>query len=309
MLKRCEWTVETPGRLDAAVRVGAELSNSKAKSAVGTGKVRVNGERVFDPATRVSAGDRVALEPAAPNPARTEPLGLRLRFRDDHVIVVDKPSGLTSAPTPQDHEDTALHGVQKLCHGPRRPKVVHRLDKATSGLLAFARSTAAARALREAFDAGAVHRVYRCLVQGCPESRTAMITSMLVRDVGEGRRGSRRGSLRTRPANRPDPGPMPGSGKLAITRFEVVARDTKNDWAALEVRLSTGRTHQIRIHLAEIGHPVLGESVYARVPGPGRLALHAARLVFPHPVTGEQLQFDSPWPEALAKVTPTAAGW
>ncbi len=305
-MKRVEFVAEA-GRLDAAVKVGAELSNSKARDAVRTGKVFVNGERVTDPAFAVRAGTRVKLDPAAPDPRRTEPMGVKLRFRDDHVLVIDKPSGLLTAPLPEGDEQTALHAAHQLCRGPRRPKIVHRLDRLTSGLLVLARSVPSARALRAALDAHEVQREYRAVVAGNPSRREAMLTSMLVPDAGEGRRGSREGTFRVRAANLPDPGPMPGKGKLAITRYRVAAR--KDDRAALEVRLSTGRTHQIRIHLAELGCPVLADPVYGDGLGAPRLCLHAARLSFNHPVTRERMVFESRWPADLAEVTPVGKGW
>ena len=163
------------------------------------------------------------------------------------------------------------------------------------------------RALRAAIDDRTLRRTYRCVVAGVPAEPEGMITSMLLRDGGQGRRGSRRGTLKVRPANRPDPGPMPGSGQLAITRYSVCKHTPER--AALEVRLSTGRTHQIRIHLAEMGHPVLGERVYARPGGASRQALHAAKLCVPHPETGELLFFESRWPADLATVNPIGDDW
>ncbi len=306
-MTRTEFTVEAESRLDAAVKRGAELSNKQARRAVATGKVTVDGRRILDGAMQLSPGAVVRLDPAAPDPARNEPLGLRLHFRDDHLLVVDKPPGLLSVPLPGGEEDSALHGAHRLCRGPRRPKVVHRLDRQTSGLLVFARSVKSARALRVALDAHEVRRTYRAVVASPPERDAGLVSSMFVADAGEGRRGSRRGTLRVRPLRTPDPGPMPGRGKLAITRYEVVA--TGGGQTAVEVRLATGRTHQIRIHLAEIGCPVLGEWVYAQVDGAPRLALHAARLALRHPVTGDPLRFESKWPEDLADVTPLGNGW
>ncbi len=306
-MKRVEGEAAATGRLDVAVKGLAELSNSKARRAIRTGKVSVGGERIMDPAFRVEAGARIKLEPAAPDPARTEPLGIRLVHRDDYVLVVNKPAGLNTTPSPGSDQPTALHAAQRLCKGPRRPKIVHRLDRDTSGLLVFARSVIAARELRAALDANEVRRMYRTVVDGTPEHPRGMISSMLMRDAGRGRRGSREGTFRVRPANLPDPGPMPGKGKLAITRYEAVAR--ADGRTAMEVKLSTGRTHQIRIHLSELGCIVLGEHVYGRIGGARRLCLHAATLSFPHPSTGKPMSFEAPWPSDLADVTPRGRGW
>ena len=295
------------GRLDALVKQASGLSNSRARTAVTTGKIFIGGERKMDPALFVAQSTTIELRPNAPDPARTEPMGLRLVFRDEHLIVVDKPAGLLSAPLPEGDEESALHAAYKLVRGGDRPRNVHRLDKETSGLLIFARTQETARLLRQMLDAHDVRRVYRCVVDGQPKPPSGMISSMLLRDTGEGRRGSRQATFRVRPINSPDPGPAPGYGKLGVTRYETIA--TKDNRSALEVWLSTGRTHQIRIHMSELGCPVLGERVYARVGGAPRQALHAARLSFMHPITKAQLRFESPWPEDLASVTPLGPNW
>lgn len=294
-------------RLDRAVKTAVGCSNSQARRAIRTGKVSVRGVRQLDPGHRVAVGDRIVLEMAAPNPARTEPFGLKLVYRDDWLIVVEKPAGLLSTPTGREESETALHGARILAGDGRSVKVVHRLDRETSGLLVFARGVPATRALRRAIDGGTMRRLYRCVVDGAPEQAEGLISSMMLRDTGEGYRGSRPGSFKVRPRTLPDPGPMPGRGKLAVTRYRMVARDDHR--AGLEVKLSTGRTHQIRIHLAELGCPVSGERIYARSDGAHRQALHAARLSLPHPDSGEILRFDSPWPADLADVGPLGPDW
>lgn len=306
-MKPITWVADEAGRLDATVKKGTPLSNNKARDAVRTGKVQLDGERVRDPAAWVQVGQTLHLDMAAPNPDRTEPFGLQLVYRDQHIVVVDKPAGLPSAPLPNDARPTALDGVKKMLRNAPGPKVVHRLDMRTSGLMVFARGVPAARKLRDMLDAHEVRRVYRCVVAGAPRYNSGLITSMLVKDAGQGRSGSRGNTLRTRPVGDPDPGPMPGPGKHAITRFWV--RERAAGHAALEVELSTGRRHQIRIHLAEIGCPVLGEAVYARNGEAPRQALHSAVLELAHPRTGQPLRFESPWPNDLRMVTPIGKGW
>lgn len=301
------WTAERSERLDRAVKEATGSSNNQARRAIRTGKVRVGGRRELDPGAPVAPGVQIALDMAAPNPAKTEPFGLRLVFRDDWLIVVDKPAGLLSTPTGKGEDETAVHGARMLGGDGRAVKVVHRLDRETSGLLAFARGVPATRALRRAIEGRTMRRIYRCVVQGHPPQPEGLVSSMLVRDTGEGRRGSRPGSLKVRPRTLPDPGPMPGFGQHAVTRYRTVARS--DDRAALEVKLSTGRTHQIRIHLAEIGCPVLGEAVYARTEGAPRQALHAAYMSLPHPESGEILEFESPWPADLAGIGPLGPAW
>lgn len=306
-MKATTWTAESSSRLDAALKAQIKASNNQARRAVRTGKVFVDGRRQLDPGFPVKPGMTLALDPAAPNPARTEPMGVKLVYRDDWLLIIDKPAGLLSTPTGHAETETALHAAMKLCSKGRPPKVVHRLDKLTSGLMVFARGVPATRALRAAIEARTMRRTYRCVVAGVPEQPRGLISSMLLRDAGRGRRGSRAGTLKVRPIRARDPGPMPGAGKLAITRYEQ--RAVAGDRAALELRLSTGRTHQIRIHLAELGCPVLGERVYARNDEAPRHALHAARLSLNHPHTGDLLRYESRWPADLAKIEPIGSGW
>ncbi len=307
-MKNTQWKATEPGRLDHTVKRLAELSNKKARLAVFTGKVTLNGTRCQDGATPVAVGDTISLSMAAPNPARTEPFGAKLVHRDAHLIVLNKPAGLLSAPIPNSEDPTALKAAQQLCRGGRPAKVVHRLDKLTSGLMVFARGTNAARALRQQMDQRMVHRVYRCVVRGTPRRQEAMLASMLLGDAGEGRSGSRQGTFKVMPPHGQDPDPMDGSGKHAVTRYRVLA--SENGLSALEVKLSTGRTHQIRIHLSELGHPILGETVYSRTPkGSHRQALHSATLALIHPVTGKELQFKAPWPHDLREVSPIGPDW
>jgi 23S rRNA pseudouridine1911/1915/1917 synthase len=233
----------------------------------------------------------------------------RIVHVDGDVVVIDKPAGISSVPFDADEHDSA---VQRLTGALRRlegragppPRVVHRLDKDTSGLLVFARSRAAERSLAAQFRVHAVHRRYLALCHGSLTSRT--ISSVLVADRGDGLRGTWRGRGRA------------PEGRQAVTHVRVLAshaaaattRATTVSWVAC--RLETGRTHQIRIHLAEAGHPVVGESVYVREledPGlvwpPGadgarlerRQLLHAAELGFVHPGTDHAMRFTSPLPD------------
>lgn len=312
-----EWSVGEAGRLQAIVRAALDWPNTRARDAIVTGKIKVDGVLLRDPGAKVRAGQKVSFLENAPRPERVEPFGVRTVYIDDDILVIDKPSGLLSAPVPTTSdaaaaEKTALHAAQQLCKGPRRPKVVHRLDKLTSGLMVLARSVESARVLRAALDEHSVRRGYRCVVEGRPPEPSALISSMLIRDRGDGKRGSRMGTYRLRPYESPSPGPMPGGGKVAVTRYETATE--VHGRTALEVRLDTGRTHQIRIHLAELGCPILGEAVYVEqgrgaVPGAPRQALHAAILELVHPINGKTLKFESGWPADLADVTPRGTHW
>lgn len=268
---------------------------SAVKAHVASGKVFVDGERVTRPDHRLRAGAIVELRMAAPRPrdARAE---VRIVFEDPQVVVVDKPSGVSSVPYEARESGTAMDLIRDAWRRMGRPAtkvplhVVHRIDKETSGLIVFAKSKRAEVALAAQFRAHSVDRTYLCVAHG--EVRAARLESQLVTDRGDGLRGSTR---------RPD------QGKRAITHVEPVR--ALRGATLCQVRLETGKTHQIRIHLAEAGHPLVGEKVYVRdflavgatpLPAP-RLLLHAATLGFAHPVTGERLHFDTPPPADFAR--------
>jgi 23S rRNA pseudouridine1911/1915/1917 synthase len=241
---------------------------------------------------RLEGGEEVEFEP--PEPQRStlepEPMELRIAYEDEHLLVVDKPAGLVVHPAPGHATGTLVHGLLALEPGggeePERPGIVHRLDRDTSGLLVVARSEAAHRRLQELVRAREVERGYLALVVGRPRSRAGRIEAPIGRD----RRDPTRHSLDT------------DTPRNAVTHFEV--EELLRGHALLRVRLETGRTHQIRVHLEAIGLPVAGDPVYGR---PGELGLerqflHAARLAFPHPVTGERVETESPLPLDLAAV-------
>jgi 23S rRNA pseudouridine1911/1915/1917 synthase len=269
-------------------------------------QARVNGELCLDPARRLKEGDAVEIL-ALPAAATLPPQGVVIRHLDEHIVVVEKPSGINTVRHPAERawperrkllEPTLEDIVPKLIaaregrprKGPLpRLRVVHRLDKETSGLVVFARTVAAERALGKQFHAHTLMRRYLAVIPRHLPTQT--IASRLVRDRGDGRRGSTT---------------LKEMGKEAVTHVEVVEK--LRGYTLLACRLETGRTHQIRIHLAERGHPVCGEKVYNRrygaEPTPDRsraprLALHAAELGLEHPVSGEFLQWTMPLPEDL----------
>jgi 23S rRNA pseudouridine1911/1915/1917 synthase len=265
------------------------------KRMVATGKIFVDGVRQLGPELRVRAGMLVELRMAAPRPreAKSE---VRIVFEDAHVVVIDKPAGVSSVPYEARETGTALDLVRDAWRRMGRAAtqqalfVVHRIDKETSGLLMYGKSKQAERVLGAQFRAHEVKRLYLCVACGKVES--ARIQSQLVADRGDGLRGSARHA---------------GQGKLAVTHVKAV----KNLRGATlcEVRLETGKTHQIRIHLSERGHPLVGEKVYVRdflardgvMPASPRLLLHAATLGFAHPTTGVSLSFESPLPEDFTR--------
>lgn len=284
------------------------LSWSQAKRFVEARRVRLNGELCLDPARKVREGDRVEL---LDRPARLPGAiagELVVRHLDAHVVVVEKPAGINTVRHPQelhwdqkrrDRDPTLEDRLQKVIAQrlgtsmPRLPRLrkVHRLDKLTSGLVVFARSALAEQELGRQFARHTVHRRYLAVVPGRVASQT--VRSWLIRDRGDGRRGS---------------SPVEGRGKEAVTHIEATEYLPRH--TLLTCRLETGRTHQIRIHLAELGHPVCGDPVYvlasdgtrvATGTDAPRLALHAVALGFTHPATKQELSWDMPPPPELAR--------
>jgi 23S rRNA pseudouridine1911/1915/1917 synthase len=260
----------------------------EVKRWIATGKVFVDGKVAEDEGARVAAGQEVEVRMAAPRRAARS---VRIVHEDARLIVVDKPSGVSSVPYETHEQGTALDLVRDAWRRQGRPAtaqplfVVHRIDKETSGLLVYAKSKAAERELAAQFRAHTVERLYVCVAHG--DVRPARIESRLVADRGDGLRGSTR---------------HPGQGKRAVTHVTPIERLAGA--TLCHVRLETGKTHQIRIHLAEAGHPLVGEKVYIRdlVARGGepiaaaRLLLHAATLGFRDPATEAKLSFEAPLP-------------
>jgi 23S rRNA pseudouridine1911/1915/1917 synthase len=274
-------------------RLRAEFPDSSGRRLrewLAAGRVRVGDRVVRDPRVPVSPDDPVALGPPPP-PALGAPL--RLVHEDDVLLVVEKPPGLLTIATERQGERTAYRLVWDYLAArrpPRRPFVVHRLDRETSGLLVVALSVEAKRRLQDQFAARAVERVYVAVVEGAVRASEGTLESVLVEDrtlrvrsrLGRASRGS-------------------GKGRLAVTRYRVLER--RRDATLLELSLGTGRRHQIRVQLAELGHPIVGDRQHGARRDPiGRLCLHATRLGFRHPSTGARVRFASPPPKAFARV-------
>jgi 23S rRNA pseudouridine1911/1915/1917 synthase len=303
----------------------------QVRQLVAARRVKVLGEVCLDPARRLREGDIVEFL-ARPAPTPRDRGLVTLRHLDEHIVVVEKPSGVCTvrhplerdwndrrkalSPTLQDMVPPAIaDSLGKATHAPQpRLRIVHRLDKETSGLVVFARSVPAERGLGKQFHAHTVVRRYLAIVPGRVRKQT--ISTSLVRDRGDGRRGSTTSAPRHPPAEA-GPADRPaqsgrtcrggeGEGKHAVTHVEPV--EELPGYTLLSCRLETGRTHQIRIHLSELGHPVCGERVYRQrldgtmIPddsGAPRLALHATELGFEHPVTRENLHWSMPLPADL----------
>ena len=278
--------------LAARVRELTGATWSRARSLCEQGKVTVNGERWIDPASRLPPDAVVVVDQQAPRLRSSRLADEAIVFADRDLVVVDKPPGLLSVADDEEEKDTLAQHVRTLLRrrGGREADgklgVVHRLDRDTSGLMVFARTASAQRALAALFRAHDIDRVYHALAHGRVEPRR--VETWLVPDRGDGLRGSFGHYRRAR-------GDPPPEAREAITFVQPVR---PLDGATLvECRLETGRQHQIRIHLAELGHPLLGEKVYIRdYDGPviaaPRVMLHARLLGFVHPASGKALRFE-----------------
>ncbi len=292
-------------RLDLVLSARLDRSRSACAALIKQGMVRVDG-RAAKAAHIVASGERVetTLPPPVEPSARPEHIPLAIVYRDDDIAVIDKPAGMATHPAPGSPRGTLVNallaalGPLPAINGVLRPGIVHRLDKDTSGLIVVATSERAMRALSKAIAQREVRRDYVALVWGAPSSPSGVIDAPIGRDP----------TARTKFAVRED-------GKRAVTRYRVAERfpigtdkrrraaSESNEITLLALRLVTGRTHQIRVHCAAIGHPIVGDALY----GPGRpdlgvhrQMLHAARLSFVHPVTAEPMSFEAPLPSDFA---------
>jgi 23S rRNA pseudouridine1911/1915/1917 synthase len=306
-------------RLDKALGASlASFTRSRIQSLIRTGKVTLAGATVREPGRRVKPGERYDVQIPAPQPAepRAESMALSIAYEDEHLIVIDKPAGLVVHPAAGHVSGTLVNALIAHCGdslsgigGVRRPGIVHRLDKDTSGLLVVAKTDAAHVGLSRQFAAhgrdGRLERRYLALVWGVPVRAAGRVDAPLAR----GQRNRTKMTV-TRV----------GVGRHAVTHYRLLERYADNAGrplaALLQLELETGRTHQIRVHMAHVGHPVIGDPVYAAgfaasarrlsenmraaVENFGRQALHASHLGFEHPVTGHRLAFESPLPDDLA---------
>ena len=301
-----------------------EFSRTRLQALIAEGRVRRNGQPITGGAAKAVTGERYGIEVPAPEEAApaAQDIPLDIVHEDAHLIVIDKPAGMVVHPAPGNPDGTLVNALLHHCGaslsgigGVRRPGIVHRLDKDTSGLLVVAKNDRAHKRLAAQFAdhgrTGPLERAYLAFVWGAPELPSGTVDAPLARHpVARERIAVRSG------------------GRFAITHWQRLAAyaDTLGRPIAtlVECQLETGRTHQIRVHMAHIGHPLLGDALYgvgqrtraSRLPeaarealdGLGRQALHAARLGFEHPATGEILSFESPLPADLACLEAALAG-
>ena len=276
-------------RLDlylAGVDLG--LTRSRLRQLIDSGDVLVNGE-VVKPAHRVRTGDRVLVSVPPPRPAVAvaQDIPLEVVYQDADLVVIDKPAGLAAHPGPGHPDRTLVNGLLALCPdiqgigGEIRPGIVHRLDKDTSGLMIAAKNEEAHHRLSRQIKDREVEKGYLALVDGLPSQESGTIDAPIGRDPRR----------RTRMA-------VTAEGRESRTGYRLL--EQAGAWSLLELRLHTGRTHQARVHLSWLGHPLMGDAVYGRrSPLISRHFLHAHHLAFVHPVTGEPLELHSPLPADL----------
>ena len=307
-------TVTDGERLDRALQHGLpELSRSRLKQLILSGQVANDGNVIRDPSRKVRTGQTFVVILPEPDDAipQAQAIPLDIRFEDAQLIVIDKPAGLVVHPAPGNPDGTLVNALIAHCGeslagigGVRRPGIVHRLDKDTSGLMVVAKTEAAHRALSADFAARRISRAYAAMVWGVPLPAEGEIAGNIGRSMTNRKKMAVVGA---------------GRGKPAVTRYKV-ERTFADQAALIECRLLTGRTHQIRVHLAERGHPLIGDPVYGGRAARGsatktgaaayfaRQALHARHLGFVHPISGEYLAFDSDPPDDMKSLLASLEG-
>ena len=290
-------------RLDRALAAALpSLSRERLKVLTKAGALSREGKGVRDPAIKVKGDERFTLELPDPEPAHNEPqeIPLPIVYEDEHLLVVDKPAGLVVHPAAGNRDGTLVNALLHHCGGSlsgiggvARPGIVHRIDKDTSGLLVVAKHDKAHEGLAKQFAAHSIDRRYLAIVSGIPRQAEGTVDAPLARS----------------PQNRKKIAIVP-KGKRAVTHWKRLK--LLNDAALVECRLETGRTHQVRVHMASIGHPLVGDPVYGRGKSGHRKllnqldfkrqALHAAHLGFIHPVTKGRLSFDSALPSDMQEL-------
>ena len=289
-------------RLDKALAEASGLSRERVKALMGEGRVTLDGKVAAQASHKPAAGTAFAISiPAVtPDEAQPEDIPLNVVFEDEHLIVIDKPAGLVVHPAVGNYDGTLVNALLHHCQGQlsgiggvARPGIVHRIDKDTSGLLVVAKSDVAHEGLARQFEDHSIERAYLALVAGNPMPPSGTVTG----SIGRSNTNRKKMALVSE-----------GRGKHAVTHFATLERF--QGAALVECRLETGRTHQVRVHMTSLGHPLLGDPAYGRTPPKlkpllaehkfERQALHAKVLGFVHPVTGEQLRFESPLPADMA---------
>ncbi len=275
--------VGVPGPLlDALQTLFPDSSKTTLRKMLQSGRVHVNGEVEKDAKRQIEADDLIDI--AQKSVQRALPPGLAILYEDDDLIVVLKAHGLLTVATEREREATAQAYLNAYLRekGEGRVHVVHRLDRETSGALVFAKNLDTREALKVSFAAHEIDRLYVAIIDGAMQPPSGTIQSYLIE-----RRDLRMQTVDSHP-----------DAKLAVTHYRTIA--TTHRYSMLEITLETGRKNQIRAHLSEAGHPVIGDQLYGSMTNPlGRLALHAKLLGFTHPTTGKRMSFTAPLPKAF----------
>ena len=290
-------TSNADGRLDKALAEATGLSRARIQALIAEGAVTVSGQVATQSSVKTAAGTAftVAVPPNADPEALPQDIPLNVVFEDEHLVVVDKPAGLVVHPAAGNRDGTLVNALLHHCAGQlsgiggvARPGIVHRIDKDTSGLLVVAKSDAAHEGLARQFADHSIERAYLAVCNGRPNPPEGTISAQI------GRSDANRKKMAVLPKES-------SRGKRAVTRYKTLRK--MPHCSLVECRLETGRTHQVRVHLASISHPLVGDPVYGRASsalrpvlqklGFRRQALHAAVLGFIHPVTGHRLSFSS----------------
>jgi 23S rRNA pseudouridine1911/1915/1917 synthase len=291
-------------RLDKALAVASGLSRERVKALIGEGRVTLGGQTTSQPSSKPAEGTpfSITIPEAVPAEAEAQDIPLVIAYEDEHLLVVDKPAGLVVHPAAGNLDGTLVNALLHHCReqlsgigGVARPGIVHRIDKDTSGLLVVAKTDVAHEGLARQFADHSIERAYLAIAAGRPMPPA----------------GTVRGSIARSSTNRKKMALVAeGRGKHAVTHYRTL--EMLDSAALVECRLETGRTHQVRVHMASIGHPLLGDPVYGRTPSRlrplltslefRRQALHAAELGFVHPVTGQSLRFSSKLPADLDRL-------
>ena len=299
------------GRLDKGLAEPSGLSRARVQALIASGAVTVDGKAATQPSAKVLADApfTISVPPAVDPEARAQDIPLQVVFEDEHLIVVDKPAGLVVHPAAGNLDGTLVNALLHHCAGQlsgiggvARPGIVHRIDKDTSGLLVVAKSNAAHEGLARQFADHSIERAYLAVCNGHPNPAAGTISARV------GRSDANRKKMAVLPKES-------SRGKHAVTRYKTMRK--MPHCSLVECRLETGRTHQVRVHLASIGHPLVGDPVYGRSNSAlrpvlhkldfRRQALHAAVLGFIHPVTGHRLSFSSALPADMAELIDESA--
>lgn len=292
------FTVSVPARLDAAVSAGCDVSRALACGIIEAGKVSIGGKVCTKKSCKTSEGDTVTVILPEPEMCAAVPqnIPIDIVYEDEHLLVVNKPKGMVVHPAPGNPDGTLVNALMYHCgenlsgiNGVIRPGIVHRIDKDTSGLLIVAKTDAAHNGLALQIKEHSFTRIYNALLYGCPKNTEGTVDAHIGRS----------------PKDRKKMAVTDKNSKNAVTHYKVL--EDFGSYSLCEMKLETGRTHQIRVHMSHIGYPVVGDPLYAPRDGKNPFgiagqALHAKVIGFVHPITGDYMEFDSELPEYFRDV-------